>query len=322
MAVYTHVSAEDAAAFLNKYDAGELRAFKGIAEGVENSNYLIQTTKGKFFLTLYENRVDPAQLPFFHELLGHLKQAGLPVPAFIDDRQGNWLQTLCGRPACLIEFLEGVSVSEPNERQAAAVGSALGNLHNALSDFGGERANSLGLAQWRELAEKCGTDQLNEIDSGLAQRIDNELNYLENNWPEHLPSSVIHGDLFPDNVLMIGDQLSGLIDFYFACREIRAFDVAVTHAAWSFSSDGTQFMPHIGTAMLNLYDRTCPIDTPTREALPCLFRGACLRFLLTRCYDWINTPANALVTRKDPIAFLRRLDFYADPENRNTLLRN
>lgn len=320
MAVYTHVSAEDAAGFISLYDVGELMSFKGIAEGVENSNYLIETTRGKYFLTLYESRVDPKQLPFFHDLLGHLKRAGCLVPAFIDDRNGKWLQQLCGRPACLIEFLSGVSLSEPNAAQASAVGKALGELHLALRDFDGQRANSMGLSSWRILQGKCGDAALDDIHGGLAQRIDEELTLLEAEWPAHLPQSVIHADLFPDNVLMLGDKLSGLIDFYFACSEIRAFDIAVTHAAWSFSADGAQYMPQIGTALIAGYTETHGLDAQTQDALPLLFRGACMRFLMTRCYDWINTPADALVTRKDPLAFLRRLDFYADPANMATIL--
>ncbi len=315
MAVYTQVGAEDAAAFLARYDVGELRAIKGIAEGIENSNYLIETTEKKFFLTLYENRVDPADLPFFHDLLDHLKASGCLVPAFIADRKGKWLQQLCGRPACLIEFLTGVSVSHPTPEQAHAVGKSLGEMHIALTGFEGQRPNDLGISQWRSLAEKCTEQSLNSISEGLAARTYEELEFLEDSWPQHLPRSVIHADLFPDNVLMVGETLTGLIDFYFACTDIRAFDLAVTHAAWSFSEDGSEYLPQIGTAIIRGYDESHGIDADARDALSILFRGACIRFLLTRCYDWINTPADAMVTRKDPLAFLRRLDFYADPAN-------
>ncbi|MEE9433417.1 MAG: homoserine kinase [Sphingorhabdus sp.] len=315
MAVYTHVEAEDASEFLSKYDVGKLRNFKAIAEGVENSNYLVETTKGRYFLTLYENRVDPADLPFFHDLLDHLKRSGCKVPAFIADRSGAWLQQLCGRPACLIEFLPGVSVSRPTSAQSHAVGRALGELHLALRNFSGSRENSLGLAGWEQLATKCGNDALEGISAGLSSRIADEFALLKANWPNHLPRSIIHGDLFPDNVLMIGDQPPSLIDFYFACNEIRAYDIAVTHAAWSFSSDGSEYLPHIGTALLDGYGATHGLNDDHYTALPWLLRGASLRFLLTRCYDWINTPADALVKRKDPLAFLRRLDFYADSAN-------
>ncbi len=320
MAVYTQVGSEQVAAFLTDYDVGELISFKGIAEGVENSNFLLETTQRRFILTLYENRVDPKDLPFFFALLDHLHRAGCKVPRFIADRNGQWLQQLAGRPACLIEFLSGVSVSEPTPEQAHATGFALGKMHDCLQSFAAIRPNSLGPDDWLPLAQKCGTSGLDSIRAGLAARIETECRYLTANWPDNLPKSAVHADLFPDNVLMLGNDVSGLIDFYFACTDIRAYDIAVTHAAWSFSADGEDYLSDIGTAILAGYGAAFPIDDMTKQALPTLFRGACLRFLLTRCYDWINTPASALVTRKDPLAFLRRLDFYSNSGNMTALL--
>lgn len=310
MAVYTHVSAEMAAEFLKKYDAGNLVTLKGIAEGVENSNYFVETTKSRFILTLYEKRVDPNDLPFFYAMLDHLHKAGGKVPRFITDKNGQWLQEIGGRPACLIEFLSGVSVTEPNAAQSRATGAALGQLHSALSDFSQERPNSLGIKALRPLAHKCGADALNDISDGLAKRIEDECDFLEHHWPDHLPRSTIHADLFPDNVLMRGDEVSGLIDFYFACTDVRAYDLAITHAAWSFSDDGAQYREDIGQSLLAGYENAFGFDQPTRDNFSILARAASLRFLLTRCFDWINTPADALVTRKEPTAFLKRLDFY------------
>jgi homoserine kinase type II len=314
MAVYTQVSAEEMAALLTRYeDAGQLVSAKGIAEGVENSNYLVETDRHRFFLTLYEKRVDVADLPFFFALLDHLADAGNRVPRTIKDRDGVQLQTVAGRPACLIEFLSGVSVSHPTAAQARAVGEALGRMHAAVADFEGDRPNALGLAGWHALAERCGGD-LDQISPGLGQRVTDELAYLDAHWPSDLPSAVIHADLFPDNVLMLGDAVTGLIDFYFACREIRAWDVAVTHAAWSFENDGTGYHADLGSALIAGYDDSFGLSDAERAALPVLARGACLRFLLTRAWDWLNTPADAIVNRKDPLAFLRRLETYAaDP---------
>jgi homoserine kinase type II len=315
MAVYTILGAEDVAGLLERYDVGELIALKGIAEGVENSNYYVETTTNQFILTLYESRVDPADLPFFYALLKHLHHAGCKVPRFITDRNGEWLQQVAGRPACLIEFLQGVSVTKPTLKQAHSAGAALGTVHTALADFTETRRNSLGLSAWRPLAERCNSNELDAIQHGLRQRIADECDYLESRWPSNLPKSAIHADLFPDNVLMLGDDVTGLIDFYFACTDVRGYDLAVTHSAWCFSPDGVRFDKRVSAALLSGYSDAFPLDVPTRDALPVLLRGACLRFLLTRCYDWINTPANALVTRKDPLAFLRRLDFYGDPAN-------
>ncbi len=310
MAVYTVVTAEALADLLRRYDVGSLVSTKGIAEGVENTNYMVDTTANRFILTLYEKRVDEAELPFFLALLDHLADRGLPVPRAIRDCHGAQLQTVAGRPACLIEFLPGISVSRPTIGQAHATGRALGTMHRALSDFTLTRTNALGLPGWHDLAERCG-EQLDQIEPGLRARIAAELDWLDAHWPSDLPTSVIHADLFPDNVLMRGDMVGGIIDFYFACTEIRAWDVAVTHSAWSFDSDGRQFDVGVGDALIAGYDATFGLSDAERAAFPALARGSCLRFLLTRAWDWLNTPADALVTRKDPLAFLRRLDHYA-----------
>ena len=310
MAVYTHVSAEEMEELLARYDVGALVSAKGIAEGVENSNYMVDTSSGRFILTLYEKRVDAADLPFFMALLDHLADKGRPVPRALKDRSGVQVQTVAGRPACLIEFLTGVSVSHPTPAQARATGEALGLMHGALADFGGARPNGLGPGGWRELAARCGTD-LDQISPGLGARVSDELAFLEDAWPADLPRSVIHADLFPDNVLMLGDHVTGIIDFYFACTDIRAWDVAITHAAWCFEADGTGFHANLAAALVAGYEASFGLSAAERAAFPILARGAALRFLLTRAWDWLNTPPGALVTRKDPLAFLRRLDFYA-----------
>ena len=315
MAVYTHVPAEDIDAFLTRYDAGRLVSAKGIAEGVENSNYLLETTGAdghghRYILTLYEKRVDEADLPFFMDLLDHLGERGCLVPRFIADREGKRLQQLSGRPACLIEFLTGISVTEPTAGQARAAGAALGQLHKAAEGFAGERRNALDLPGWHDLADKCG-EHFNDIAPGLHQRVADELAFLDAHWPADLPRAVIHADLFPDNVLMLGDEVTGLIDFYFSCTDIRAYDLAVTHSAWCFSNDGSTWFGDRGRAMIAGYDAAHGLSAAERAAFPILCRGAALRFMLTRAYDWINTPPDALVTRKDPLAYLRRLDFYA-----------
>jgi len=315
MAVYTHVPAEEIDAFLTRYDAGRLVSAKGIAEGVENSNYLLETTGTdgnghRYILTLYEKRVDESDLPFFMDLLDHLGARGCLVPRFIADREGRRLQQLAGRPACLIEFLTGISVTEPTPAQARAAGAALGELHRAAEGFAHTRPNALDIGGWHDLAAKCGAD-FEQIASGLGARVRDELAFLDAHWPADLPKSVIHADLFPDNVLMLGDEVTGLIDFYFSCTDIRAYDLAVTHSAWVFSHDGATFFADRAANLGAGYAKAYGLSDAERAAFPILCRGAALRFLLTRAYDWINTPADAMVTRKDPLAYLRRLDFYA-----------
>ena len=311
MAVYTHVSAEALAAFLARYDVGELVSAKGIAEGVENSNYLVDTTLGRFILTLYEKRVAAADLPFFLQLLDHLAAKGLPVPPAIPDREGVAIQELEGRPACLIKFMPGVSLSHPTPVQARAAGAALGAMHVAAADFELTRPNTMGVDTWTPLYDRCGRD-LDLIEPGLYQVLGLGLDHVLAFWPipESLPVGAIHADLFPDNVLMTGQQVTGLIDFYFACTDFRAYDLAVMHSAWCFDSTGHSFHQEIGQALITGYCETAGLSPAERKQLRLFAQAACLRFALTRAWDWLNTPADALVTRKDPLAYMRRFAFY------------
>jgi homoserine kinase type II len=339
MAVYTQLGAEALTKLIAQFDVGELRSAKGIAEGVSNSNWLIETTGRdgagqdqagrRFILTMYEARTDLAELPFFLDLLDYLAGQGCPVPATIHGRDGKSFRFVCdpgspagaGKAVALIEFLPGVSVNEPTPAQARAVGEALARIHLAVRDFPGTRANGMDLAQWRRFADDCGPDGFASIDTDLAGLVERELTALERDWPEGLPRSVIHADLFPDNVLMLGNAVSGLIDFYFACTDITAYDVAVTHAAWCFDATGERFDAATSAALLAGYESVRPLSDAEHAALPILARGAAMRFLMTRAYDWLHTPPGALVTRKDPLAFARRLSFYADPSNSDIFAR-
>ncbi|MDY1007682.1 MULTISPECIES: homoserine kinase [unclassified Sphingomonas] len=309
MAVYTQVSAEALGTFLARYDQGALVSAKGIAEGVQNSNYLVETTADRFILTLYEEWTSTDDLPFFLAMLDHLAAAGNPVPRALPDRDGLAIQQLAGRSACLIEFLTGVSVSHATPAQARAAGAAMGQLHAGLADFAPTRANPLGADTWRPLLERCGAG-IDTIAPGLFARIEAALARVLAQWPRDLPVAAIHTDLFPDNVLMLGDRVTGVIDFYFACTDIRAYDLAVMHSAWAFDATGERYDPAIGAALIAGYESRFALSEAERAALPILAQGACLRFLLTRAWDWVNTPADALVTRKDPLAYWRRLEAY------------
>jgi homoserine kinase type II len=325
MAVYTHLGAEALGELICAFDVGDLVSAKGIAEGVSNSNWLIDTTGktgagARFILTMFEGRTEVADLPFFLGLLDHLADQGCPVPRTVHDRDGASFRTITGpdgeaKAVTLIEFLPGVSVSLPTPAQAHAVGIALAQVHMAVAGYDKGRVNTLALADWRALFDGCGAEGLAGIDPVLGAIVGNELAFLDAHWPHHLPRSVIHADLFPDNVLMLGETVTGLIDFYFACTDITAYDVAVTHAAWCFDSAGRNFNPAISAALLAGYESVRPLSAEERAALPILARGAAMRFLSTRAYDWIHTPQDALVVRKDPLAYARRLSFYADPAN-------
>ena len=310
MAVYTHLSSVDLANLIAEYDVGELVSAKGIAEGVSNSNWLVETTQGRFILTMYERRIDPADLPFFLGLLDYLSEHGCPVPRTIHDRSGAAWRAIDGKAVALIEFLPGVSVDVPTPSQARAVGAALAGLHIAVADFPLHCEQAMGLAEWSRLIDACGTAGLGEIDPALPQLAADELAYLHKHWPAGLPRGVVHCDLFPDNVLMLGDEVTGLIDFYFSADDFFAYDLAVTHAAWCFLPGGREFRADVSEALLSGYRGVRPLSADEETALPLLARGACMRFLSSRAYDWLNTPADALVTRKDPLDFARRLEFY------------
>lgn len=309
MAVYTHLGAEDLARLVNAYDVGALVSAKGIAEGVSNSNWLIETTVDRFILTMYERRIDTDDLPFFLDLLDHLAENGCAVPRTIHDRQGRSHRMIGDKAVALIEFLPGVSPDRPTPEQARAIGSELARLHLAARQFGQRRDNDLDIVANARFLADCGDKALASIDPSLPA-VAREARALAADWPENLPRSVIHSDLFPDNVLMIGDRVSGLIDFYFACDGMMAYDLAVTHAAWCFDRDGKNFDAAISNAMLGGYKSVRPLEAAEQHALPVLAKGACIRFVTSRAQDWLEIAPDAIVTRKDPMDFVNRFRFY------------
>lgn len=305
MAVYTEVSADELDAFLAQYDIGAAESFKGVAEGVENSNYFLTTDRGTYFVTLYEKRVDPKDLPFFLGLMEHLAGRGITCPRPIKGRDGQALRTLAGRPAAITTFLPGLWPRRMTAEHCSQVGEALAGLHLAGRDFAIRRPNALSVAGWRPLFEGAR----DHVEPALAAELEGEIAFFENNWPSGLPAGVIHADLFNDNVLFLHDRLSGLIDFYFACNDAFAYDVAICLNAWCFETD-LSFNATKARALLQGYGRGRPLEPAEREAMPVLARGAALRFLMTRLYDWVHTPPDALVKRKDPNEYLARLRFH------------
>ncbi|MGJ8534763.1 MAG: homoserine kinase [Alphaproteobacteria bacterium] len=313
MAVYTDVSDEALQQFLMLYDIGALTSCKGIAEGVENSNFLLGTDQGQFILTLYEKRVDVEDLPFFLGLMDHLAAKGLDCPVPIHDKSGDTLNTLEGRPAAIISFLDGMWVKRPTVDHCTMVGQALAELHKDGQDFEIARANSLNQASWRPLFEQS-RDRANEVLRGLAQTIDAELEYLDLNWPHDLPSGVIHADMFPDNVFFLNDKFSGMIDFYFACNEMLAYDLAICLNAWCFERDNA-FNVTKARALIEGYRSVRALTQEELQALPILARGASMRFLLTRLHDWLRVPPGALVVPKNPLEYLKKLRFHMDVDS-------
>ena len=308
MAVYTEVSDEELIDFVGAYDIGDVVSFKGIAEGVENSNYLLQTTTGAYILTLYEKRVRESDLPYFIGFMEHLAAQGIDCPTPLHGRDGAALRKLCGRPAAIITYLEGMWPRRILPQHCAGLGTALAELHVAGASFDMQRKNDLSVTDWRPLYESCA-NRAHEVSKSLPGIVGPEIDFLEANWPTGLPSGVCHADLFPDNVFFLGDKLSGMIDFYFACNDFFAYDLGICLNAWCFERDGS-FNVTKAQLMLSNYRKVRDFSDAELQALPLLARGSAIRFLLTRLYDWLNHPEGALVKPKDPLEYLAILQFH------------
>jgi homoserine kinase type II len=308
MAVYTEVSDDALRAFLELYDIGEVTSFKGIAEGVENSNYLLRTTDGQHILTLYEKRVKREDLPFFIGLMEHLASRGVTCPQPVRDRAGSALGELAGRPAAIVTFLDGLWIRRPNVRHCGEVGEALAQMHLAGADFPLKRVNALSLQGWPALFQ-AAQSRADEVAPHLREESAAELSFLQARWPRDLPAGVIHADLFNDNVFFLSEQLSGLIDFYFACNDALAYDLAICLSAWCFEPNN-DFNVSKGRAMISGYERLRPLGQAEIDALPLLARGAALRFMLTRLVDWLNVPPGAKVAPKNPLEYRDKLRFH------------
>ncbi len=308
MAVYTEIADEEVAAFAAQYDIGAVVACKGIAEGIENTNYLLVTERGTFILTLYEKRVKTEDLPFFLALMEHLAQRGFPCPTPVPGRDGHVLRSLADRAAAIVTLLTGMWPRRPTAAHCTALGEAMARMHLAAADFNGRRNNDLSVAGWRPLYEATAR-RGHGIALELSRELEDELAALEGNWPEGLPCGIIHADLFPDNVFFSGERLSGIIDFYFACRDFLSYDLAVCMNAWCFETDGS-FNVTKARRLVMAYRGVRELTADELDALPVLARGAAMRFLLTRLYDWLNTPKTALVTPKNPMEYLRKMRFH------------
>jgi homoserine kinase type II len=308
MAVYTDVGDDELAAFLAEYDVGAAVSFKGIAEGVENSNFVVETERGLYILTLYEKRVKADDLPFFLGLMDHLAANGSRCPVPVKARDGRALRTLAGRPAALVSFLKGVWPRRIAPLHCQLLGGAMAAFHVAGRDYDLKRANALALDGWKGLFQAVEA-RADSVMPGIASEIEDELVDIARHWPKALPTGIIHADLFPDNVFFLGEQLSGIIDFYFACEDFLAYDIAIALNAWCFEPDSA-FNVTKARGLLNAYGKVRPLDDTELMALPLLARGAALRFLLTRLYDWLNRPEGALVKPKDPREYLKKLRFH------------
>jgi len=309
MAVYTRVDENDLTNFLNTYDIGEATSFSGITEGVENSNYRLTTTKGAYILTLYEKRVRTEDLPFFIGLMAHMAKAGITCPEPVADRDGQVLKELNGKAAAIVTFLSGTWNASPSAARCRAAGTTLARMHLAGGNFSLKRQNALNASAWPLLLQSAGRDAVNSLRQGLFDEARSRLDTILTNWPDNLPRGVLHADLFPDNVLFVGDEVTGVIDFYFACNDMLAYDLAIMLNAWCFETDGS-FNITKSRQLIDGYQSIRPLSDGEIASIPVLCRGSAMRFFLTRLYDWIHTPPDAQVRPHDPMAYWKRLNFH------------
>lgn len=307
MAVYTDLSDEDLAGVLDAFDLGAPSAFKGIAEGVSNSNFLLEVARGRFILTIFEKRTDPADLPFFMGVMEHLAAHAFPAPRPLPSKEGGFLAHVRGKPCAIVTFLSGVSPKRPSAAHCRAIGATLAKLHQTMAGFTLTRANALGPKAWAPMIIPH-LDLANHLRHGLAKSIEEDLK-LAKDWPDNLPGGVVHADLFPDNALFVKDDVGGVIDFYFACNDALAWDLATCLNAWCFEGRG-EFNITKGAALISGYESVRALSVDEREALPALARGAALRFFATRIADWAHTPPGALVRPHDPLEYADKLDFH------------
>ena len=308
MAVYTKVTEPELSEFLKQFDIGSLVSLTGISEGIENTNYLVQTDTARFILTLYEKRVNPQELPYFLDLMTHLAQKEISCPLPVANKTGEALLPLCGKKACLTTFLQGKSVKQIMPEHCGQLGEAMAKMHLAGQDFTGFRKNDLSVDGWETLLSKIG-QKADTITDGLFNEMTDVFQTVKSRFPIGLPQGVIHADLFPDNVFFTDDKLSGIIDFYFACNDALVYELAVCLNAWCFDQDTWDFNPSKAKNMIEEYNRVRPLSDAEKEALPILALGSALRFLLTRTYDWLNRVPGALVTPKNPLEYVKKLRF-------------
>ncbi len=311
MAVHTHITPEALKAFMEPYDLGAVVGFKDIAEGVENSNFHVFTSRTRAILTIFEKRTNPSDLPFFMSFMAHLAAQGIPCPNPLPQKDGNIVTRLRGKPAVLLQFMPGESADPITPDHARAAGQMLARMHLAAADFAQTRVNTMGLTAWEKLILSC-------LETGAASfgekvtRLKDELAFLKTHWPDSLPRGVVHADFFPDNVFF--DRLgnvSGVLDFYFSCAEILAYDFMIACNAWCFDKSGAHLSSH-ADAFLHGYECLRPMSAAEKKALPLLGRAAAVRIIATRLYDWFHTPETSVITRKSPEPYLKILEFHRE----------
>ena len=311
MAIYTKLSESKLREFFSKYNLGNFINYKEIKEGIENTNYFIETEKGKFILTLYEKRVDEKDLPFFMSLMKNLFDKNFPSPQPIINKNGNYISEISGKKAAVVSFLDGSEKKNLNPDNCYEIGIQTAKLHLITKNLTGKRENKLSINSWRKIYKKI-ENECPKIHVKLAETIEKNLNEIENDWPQNIPSGIIHADLFPDNIFFKKEKLSGIIDFYFSCYDFYAFEIAICLNALCFEGrkENLSFNVTKAKKFIDGYSEIRKLSEEEKKSLKILCQGAAMRFLLTRVFDYLNLTKGAIVKIKDPIEYLKRLEFH------------
>ena len=318
MAVYTKLEKEEIDNFFSKYNLGKIYDYHGIKEGIENTNYLIKSEKGKFILTLYEKRVDASDLPFFMGLMRNLNDSKFKCPEPIINRNGNYISEIKNKKAAVVSFVEGSAKKKLSPNNCYEIGVETARMHKITQNIKGKRPNTLSLNSWSNIYSKIETECSN-IDKTLSYTIKNSLAEINKNWPKNLPSGIIHADLFQDNIFFKNDKFSGFIDFYFSCYDFYGFEIAICINALCFDGykENLSFNATKAKKFIDGYSSIKNLDEKEKMNLKVLSQGAAMRFLLTRVFDYINLRKGAIVAIKDPMEYLKRLEFHNNVKNYN-----
>ena len=316
MAVYTKLEKEEIHNILLNYKIGKLKRFEGIKEGIENTNYSIETEKGKYILTIYERRVKETDLPFFSNLMFELSKNGFICPKPILNKDNNYISDFNDKKFMITSFLDGKSKNDLSPFECKIVGNQIAKLHQITKNFKFIRKNDLSVKSWRSIFSQV-KDRCNKIHPELPKLIEANLISIEKEWPTNLPSGIIHADLFSDNIFFKNNKFSGFIDFYFSCNDFYAFEIAICFNALCFDGVKQNLSFNVTKAkkLMDGYNEVRKISKDEKIALKVLSQGAALRFLLTRVFDYLNTVDDAIVKIKDPEEYLKRLEFHKNAKS-------
>jgi homoserine kinase type II len=315
MAVYTKLEHQEVRQFLEQYNINNFKDYKGITEGVENTNYLIKTSEQDYILTIYEKRVDENDLPFFIKLLSYLSENKFPCPKPIANKNNEKINRIKNKNAALVTFLNGQSKNKITSEECFEIGKITAQLHEITKKFDINRKNNLSIENWDSIFEKTIKQKI-DLDESIIKKTKNYLNFLKDKWPKNLPQGIIHADLFPDNIFFTNNKVSGIIDFYFACNDFFAYEIAICINSLCFDNNSTFNMTK-AKYLIDGYTSIRTLSEDEKKYLPILSMGAAMRFFLTRLYDFYHTDNKADVKIKDPFEYLKKMEFHSTIKNFN-----